>query len=243
MATVVPRKFKDMEKIKILCLGNSSEDTMTRSQAVALQYSVPLNGLLIESITDIISGCYYTDIGTVSVNYLRTICKEFDLLILLDQDPLSYNDLSSFNATMITCMYLKKWQQVIIQSHPVWCHIVTYHNPSIDSQIIKVSNNQELWQQVMITDLSKRNVVLQLSMIRDNNFYDFAKYVNEIVLKCRGSNSKFVMFRADTHEEEELHTNITKFLVQFPEFVLLTPGAFNSGLEKIILKHWQDLYE
>jgi hypothetical protein len=38
MATVVPRKFKDMEKIKILCLGNGSEDTMTRSQAVALQY-------------------------------------------------------------------------------------------------------------------------------------------------------------------------------------------------------------
>jgi hypothetical protein len=248
MAKLVSRKFFGMAKMKILCLGNNSEDTANKAQMIAMQYTVPLNGLLIETVVDILPGCYYTDIGTVTRDYLKSICKEFDLLILLDQDPLSYGNLLTFDMTLITCIYLKKWQKVIIQSEVPWCYMVTYFNPlSNNCQIIKIKTNQELWQQVMITDLSNRNVVLQLSKVHDNSFYDFTKYVNEIVLKCRTSNTKFVMFRADVHEQDELHSNITKFLVQFPEFVLLTPGAFvgnvNLNLEKIILQHWQDLYE
>lgn len=234
--------------MKILCLGNSSKDTAIKTQVVAAQYAMPLNGLLINSTVDILPGCYYTDIGTVSPDYLKSICKEFDLLILLDQDPLSYDNRLIFDMTLIACMYLKKWQKVIIQSEVLWCYMVTYFNPlSNNCQVIKVKNNQELWQQVMVTDLSNRNVVLQLSKVHDNSFYDFTKYVNEIVLKCRNSKTKFVMFRADAHEEDGLHSNITKFLVQIPEFVLLTPGAFigdlNLNLENIILQHWQYLYE
>ena len=234
--------------MKILCLGNSSEDTALKSKMISIQYAIPLNGLLIESVLDILPGCYYTDIGTITVDYLRLMCKKFDLLIMLDQDPLSYNDLSTFNITLTTCIYLKKWQDVIIQSQIPWCYIATYFNPSSSNcQIIKVKNNQELWKQVMITDLTDRNVVLQLSRVCDNSFYDFTKYVNEIVLKCRNSKTKFVLFRADSHEEDRLHSDITKFLVQFSEFVLLTPSTFvgnlNLNLEKTILQHWQHLYE
>jgi hypothetical protein len=100
----------------------------------------------------------------------------------------------------------------------------------------------------MCNNLTKKNVVLQLSQISDDDFYNFTNYVNEIVRKCRDSDSKFVMFRADPHEEDsELHYHLTKFLVQFPEFVLLTPAVFdtnsNANLEKMILQHWSDLYE
>jgi len=238
-----------MEKIKILCLGNSSMDTITLSEQVARQYSTELNGLLTEQNTDIQFGCYYTDIGTISVDYLRAVCKSFDLIVLLDQHPLSYLDVDSYYQSMNTCLFLKHRQQVIIQSDRPWCYIVTYFKPTdTDSSVVRVKNNQNLYQQVMCNNLTKKNVVLQLSQISDDDFYNFTNYVNEIVRKCRDSDSKFVMFRADPHEEDsELHYHLTKFLVQFPEFVLLTPAVFdtnsNANLEKMILQHWSDLYE
>jgi len=238
-----------MEKIKILCLGNSSTDTVIRSDQVARQYLTECNGLLTEQDINIQPGCYYTDIGTVSVDYLRSICKSFDLIVLLDQEPDSYDHIDSFYQSMNTCLFLKHQQQVIIQSHRTWCYIVTYFKPTdSDSSVITVKNNQELHRQVMIADLTKRNVILQLSKISNDDFDDFTMYLNAIVQKCRQSNCRFVMFRADPHEEEsELHYQLTKFLVQFPEFVLLTPDVFgtdlNSNLKKIVLQHWSNLYE
>ena len=80
MGTLVQRKFIDMEKIKILCLGNSSTDTVIRSNQVAQQYATECNGLLTEQDNNIQPGCYYTDIGTVGIDYLRSICKSFDLI-------------------------------------------------------------------------------------------------------------------------------------------------------------------
>jgi len=236
-----------MEKIKILCLGNSSTDTVAQTNLVAGQYLTVVNGLLTEQSTDIQPGCYYTDIGTISVDYLMLVCKRFNLIVLLDQDPLSYVHADSFYQSMNICLFLKHQQQVIIQSDRSWCYIVTYLRPTdSDSSIIKVKNNQDLYQQVMVNNLTKRNVVLQLS--HSDNFYNFTNYTNEIVQKCRSSASKFVMFRGDPHEEDpKLHYQLTKFLVQFPEFVLLTTDVFtanlNSNLEKIILQHWSNLYE
>lgn len=248
MGTLVQGKFVNMEKIKILCLGNSSTDTVVRSNQVATQYSTASKGLLTEKNSNIQSGCYYTDIGTISVDYFRSICKSFDLIVLLDQEPSSYDHIDSFYQSMNTCLFLKHQQQVIIQSLRTWCYIVTYFKPmDSDCSVITVKNNQELHQQVMITDLTKRNVILQLSKISNDDFDDFIMYLNAIVQKCRQAASRFVMFRADPHEESKLHYHLTKFLVQFPEFVLLTPDVFgtdvNSNLKKIILQHWSNLYE
>jgi hypothetical protein len=238
-----------MEKIKILCLGNSSTDTVVRSAAIAKQYSIELTGLLTEENTHIQPGCCYTDIGTVSVDYLRSICKSFDLIVLLDQTPDSYDHIDSFYQSMNTCLFLKHQQPVIIQLHSAWCYIVTYFKPTdSDSSVIKIKNNQELYQQVMVADLAKRNVVLQLSKVSGDDFDDFTMHLNLIVQKCRLLACRFVMFRADSHEQDsKLHYHLTKFLVQFPEFVLLTPNTFgadlNSNLEKIVLQHWSNLYE
>lgn len=249
METLVQGKFINMEKIKILCLGNSSADTVVRSAQMATQYSTELKGLLTEHGLEIQSGCYYSDIGTISVDYVRSICKSFDLIVLLDQAPDSYNHIDSFYQSMNTCLFLKHQQQVIIQSHSNWCYIVTYFKPTdSNSSIIKVKNNQELYQQVMVADLTKRNVVLQLSKVSSGDFDNFTMHLNLIVQKCRLAACRFVIFRADSHEQDsELHYHLTKFLVQFPEFVLLTPNTFgadlNSNLEKIVLQHWSNLYE
>lgn len=247
MGTLVQRKFIDMEKIKILCLGNSSTDTVIRSNQVAQQYATECNGLLTEPDNNIQPGCYYTDIGTVGVDYLRSICKSFDLIVLLDQDSLSYGHIESFYQSMTTCLFLQHQQQVIIQSQKPWFYIVTHLEPTqSNSSMVRVKNNQELYQQVMIADVTKRNLILQLSKISSDSFDDFTMYVNNIVQKCRSSDCRFVMFRADPHEPDpELHYHVTRFLVQFPEFVLLTPDAFgvDSDLEKIILRHWTNLYE
>ena len=249
METLVFSKFNNMEKIKILCLGNNLEDTAIRAAVIADQHQIQCNGLLQEHTIHVNTGCYYTDIGSITIDYLRSVCKNFDLVILLDQNPLSYNHIDSFYHSMNMCLFLKHQQRVIIQHDKPWCYMVTHFRPTNgDSLIITVKSNQDLHQQVMINDLTKRNIILQLSHISNDSFYDFTKYINAIVQKCRQSQSKFVMFRADLHEEDpELHYHLTKLLVQFREFILLTPNTFgsnvNSKLEKIILQHWSTLYE
>jgi hypothetical protein len=228
----------------ILCLGNSSEDTVKRAQAVAQQYSIESMGLLTEH-REIQSGCYYTDIGTVSVDYVRSTAGQWDLIVLLDQAPNTYSHIESYYQTYLTCSYLKNCTAVTIQSQQCWCYIVKYFNPQGNHNVYRVADNHQLYQQVMITDIRNKNLVLQLSTVDD--FDMFIKWANDIVFRCRSLHSQFVMFRADQHEESSLHFRVTQFLVQFPEFVLLTPNTFtgnvNANLDAAITQHWQQLYQ
>jgi len=235
-----------LEIIKILCLGNNSEDTMIKAQLISNQYSVPMAELLTEQ-TDITSGCYYTGLGTISTDYLRQVAAQFDLIVLLDQPESSYDHNEAFTHTVITCMYLANLQPVVVQSNTPWLYIVKYFQPDNNGQVLKIKDNLELYHQVMTNSISNRNLVLQLNKVNETDFYNFTKIVNEIVARCRSLNSRFVMFRADRHESNQLHFDITKFLVQFPEFVLLHPAIFgknlNENLTKIINQHWKHLYE
>ena len=228
----------------ILCIGNSTEDTADRSALIAQQYAVTLNGLLTED-TEIKNGCYYTDVGTVSVDFVRSVEHCFDLIILLDQSIDTYQHSDSYDQSYALCSHAKNYQPVIIQSQQAWCYVVKHFKPTGLHTVYNVKSNKQLYQKVMTIDTRNINLVLQLGWVDD--FDLFTNWVNQIVWKCRSTSSQFIMFRADPHEENQLHSDITQYLIQFPEFVFLSPGVFdhdvNSNLQTVISSHWLKLYQ
>lgn len=59
-----------MEKIKISCLGNSFEDTVTKSQKVTVQYNIKLNGLL---TPDVFIGDVNSNLENVTLQHWRDL--------------------------------------------------------------------------------------------------------------------------------------------------------------------------
>ena len=97
---------------KILCLGNSSEDTDLRSRKIAQAHNLPYHGLIIE-IKDIEVGCYQTSFYDMSYGDLIELSKQMDDIIILDQSKESYLDEHAFYQTISLGKYLKSTNNVI----------------------------------------------------------------------------------------------------------------------------------
>jgi pyruvate-formate lyase-activating enzyme len=97
---------------KVLCLGNSSEDTDTRSRLLAEQQKLSYHGLITE-VKEISPGCYQTSFYDMSYGELIELSKNMDDIIILDQPKDSYLDEHAFHQTISLGKHLKSTCNVI----------------------------------------------------------------------------------------------------------------------------------
>lgn len=222
-----------MDKIKsIMCVGNNTPHTAERAAQIAAEYGLPVNGLA-QQIIMLRPGCWYCDIGTITMDKFLEWISYVDLVIFLDQSPASYEHLASYRNTLLMCSHMQHFRPVIIENQMPDVYMVTHYVPSnrFNKIICRVQNTQDLERKLLQTDIKNKTVVLQLSRLHNELEVDqFKSQVDNIVSYCRSNQAKFVLLRADPHESDDVHFEITNYLVQFPEFILLSQDSFDNKL-------------
>jgi len=91
---------------RILCVGNNTEDTDTKTRDIAEHYKLPCWGLLSELESPLTSdqyhqdGYYHTSIYDLEFGRLQTLCNQFDLVIMLDQPKHEWSHPDAFYKTI-----------------------------------------------------------------------------------------------------------------------------------------------
>ena len=92
--------------MKILCLGNNTEDTDTKTRELALSYGLPCHGLLSE-LEDVLEdyhysqpGFYHTTVYDLEPGRLTDLLQQFDRVIMLDQPKKEWSHPYAFNNTI-----------------------------------------------------------------------------------------------------------------------------------------------
>ena len=216
---------------KIIVVGNPTEDTALKAAKIAELYGLPLQHLLTE-VENLEVGVYYTDIGTVTLDQFLLLAWRSTLIIMLDQGRDSYHSTAGFRATVLNCRHLSHFKPVMFENCNPAVYITSYYRPrnTFNAEIhMRVKNDTELLEQLRLTDIQDRDVVLQLQCTRNSAALAAAR-IDEIVDHCRSQRANFIMFRADPHEQrDEDHYQIIEHLISFPEFMLLTPETFHTG--------------
>lgn len=101
-----------MNDKKILCLGNSSEDTDLKAKLIAREQNLEYHGLITE-VKEINPGCYQTSFYDMSYGDLIELSKNMDDIIILDQPKESYLDEHAFYQTISLGKHLKSTCNVI----------------------------------------------------------------------------------------------------------------------------------
>jgi len=97
---------------KILCLGNSSEDTDLKAKLIAREQNLEYHGLITE-VKEINPGCYQTSFYDMSYGDLIKLSENMDDIIILDQSKDSYLDEHAFYQTVSLGKHLKSTCNVI----------------------------------------------------------------------------------------------------------------------------------
>ena len=105
--------------MRILCLGNNTEDTDTRTRVLAQTNSMECHGLLSElehpiefnQITE--AGYYHSSVYDMEFGRLVDLAKRFDTIVILDQSKEQYTHPDAFYKTIRIARQLKKTQPVI----------------------------------------------------------------------------------------------------------------------------------
>jgi len=91
---------------KVLCLGNNTVDTDTKTRKLSADADMPCHGLLSELDRPITSaqylenGYYHSSVYDVAFGKLKNLCEEFDLVIMLDQPKTQWEHPNSFYLTV-----------------------------------------------------------------------------------------------------------------------------------------------
>lgn len=108
--------------MKILCLGNNTTDTDTRTQKLALSMQQKCHGLLSSIDSPITSdkyerpGYYHSSIYDVPYGDLVELALNFDRVILLDQSKNEYNHPNAFFTTIKVAQELRQQMSVEFQN-------------------------------------------------------------------------------------------------------------------------------
>jgi hypothetical protein len=92
--------------IKILCLGNNTEDTDIRARAFAKEKNLPCHGLLselekpIETLLCSQFGVYHSSIYDIEFGRLVLLCNEFDQVVILAQPKEQWSHPDAFYLTI-----------------------------------------------------------------------------------------------------------------------------------------------
>jgi hypothetical protein len=240
-----------MENInQIICIGNSSEQTELVTEQIAAQYQLPYLGRLKNSeFTS--PGCACTTImKDVDLYRWHELAQAADLIIALDQDVESYDNRESWQKTQIGSRWYAHFKPVIRQNQNLDLYItrtITPLRPFNSQEITVTTSNQDLVEQLFKHDVKDRRVILEFMRLdNDQSLSDFLSMIDSAVEYCRKSNAKFIMLRADQHEEQDIHYEINYHFCQYPEFLLLNPKYFtqnfNLNLNLAIDRQWNKLY-
>ena len=91
---------------KVLCLGNNTVDTDTKTRKLSADAGMPCHGLLSELEHPITSsqyqqhGYYHSSVYDLALGKLKNLCEEFDLVIMLDQPKEQWEHPNSFYLTV-----------------------------------------------------------------------------------------------------------------------------------------------
>lgn len=231
MEALAQSKYDNMAKIKtVLCLGNQTDDSVAQTKIWAERFCLPYLGLTEKNkLFDF--GIMTSDLGQSNIDNLWTIADNVDLLLMLDQEPSTYDHFATYQHYISLCKYKKHFQTVMIAKHD-----------APDLWLTNFKKNQDILTHVQNSDICSRNMVIKLSEV--DNIESFEKFLVDLIHKLKQRNCKWVFYRAGRHEE--LHTEASNVLLQYPEFVYLNPGVFNNNVEKNIqlrvYLHWIDLY-
>jgi uncharacterized Fe-S cluster-containing radical SAM superfamily protein len=106
--------------MKILCLGNNTEDTDVKTRSLARQDSMECHGLLsdlddnitVDSINK--PGYYHTSVYDIEYGKLFEFAQQFEKIIVLDQPKQQYSHPNAFFQTIQLANQLKKLTSVIL---------------------------------------------------------------------------------------------------------------------------------
>jgi hypothetical protein len=93
--------------MKILCLGNNTEDTDLQTRALSTQAQMPCHGLLSELAQPFSNldysqpGYYHSSVVDIQRGNLKELMNQFDLVIMLDQPIKNWNHPNEFYNTLL----------------------------------------------------------------------------------------------------------------------------------------------
>ena len=92
--------------MRILCLGNNTEDTDLKTRQLADKAQLPCHGLLSEldqsfdTLNYDLPGYYHTSVVDISVGNLKELMNKFDKVVMLDQPIDQWNHTNEFYNTI-----------------------------------------------------------------------------------------------------------------------------------------------
>lgn len=229
----------------IICIGNQAEDTCVRAYNIAHQFNLPANGLIVDNIDS--SGIWHTDLGSISFENFLYFSECADAIIVLDQPIDSYDFAETFYATRGLSQYLNKFTRVIYENQFKDLYVTTNFVPpnQFNAEVYSINSNKEVEKILTKLAINQRRVFVEFGVV--DNLEQFVDQLNTVVRHARKSDASLVIFRASNHEiPESMHRLVTKKLLGFPEFVMLTPKVFNNycnnNIQQLLENHWQFLY-
>jgi hypothetical protein len=106
--------------MKILCLGNNTEDTDIKTRNLAKKDSVECHGLLSDLDNEVIThsisrpGYYHTSVYDMEYGKLFKFAQQFEKIIVLDQPKEQYSHPDAFFKTIQLANQLKKFTSVLL---------------------------------------------------------------------------------------------------------------------------------
>jgi len=96
----------EKKQLRVLCLGNNTEDTDIKTRDISTQYNSPCHGLLSEIDSPLtpdqyqLPGFYHSSIYDVEFGKLIDLGNQFDLVIMLDQPKTQWSHPDAFYNTV-----------------------------------------------------------------------------------------------------------------------------------------------
>lgn len=206
---------------KILCIGNNTSDTDIQCRAWSETFNIDYMGLL-SCVIPQWDGCYHVGLSdSFTVDDLFESIRLFDLVIWLDQPKESYD-----------CE--ETWQHIV--------HLIEYYKHFVPVLSDPKDNFTQWLKYPDSYNCKNENVVIQTGQFQSvTECAQWVEFTKQYMIK---NNCNWLVYRAESHEDK--HFEITNYLLQFNNFVLLTPNTFNKNLEQNIknriYRHWYDVY-
>ena len=124
--------------MRVLCLGNNTEDTDNKTRQLASDNNSVCYGLISEldspAIEDLIlqSGYYHSSVYDITFSRLIALAKKFDQVIILDQPKHQYSHPNSFYKTIRVAKEIAK-TQIVIYIDPTYEHSITFFQDFVNT--------------------------------------------------------------------------------------------------------------
>jgi hypothetical protein len=93
---------------RVLCLGNTSNDTEVLTSLYAKKHNSVNHGLIVSVDVEINAvGFYHTTLGDIQAEEILSLVKKFDAVVILNQPIETYNNSDLYRMTKQTAILIK----------------------------------------------------------------------------------------------------------------------------------------